>query len=221
MKIVMSHPTGNTNVRAIITALEKANMLAEFNTTLAIKSNSLLYRFAPTSVCKQLQRRNFEVEDSKINTHPMLEIARMLLPQIGLKDFVRKESSWASIDSVYKGLDKSVSRRLKDLTKTDHITGVYGYEDGALNTFIEAKKLGITCIYDLPIAYWETSRKLLLEESERLPIWAETLGGGIYDSEAKLERKTREMELADIVLGPGDFVKQSLPQWASAKPIII
>jgi glycosyltransferase involved in cell wall biosynthesis len=221
MKIVMSHPTGNTNVRAIINALEKANMLAEFNTTLAINLNSLMYRLAPPSICKQLQRRSFEVQHSKLNTYPFLEIARMCLPKIGLKEYVQKERSWASIDSVYQSLDKSVGRRLKHLNRAGDITGVYGYEDGALQTFIEAKKLGITCIYDLPIAYWETSRKLLLEESIRLPLWAETLGGGIHDSDEKLERKTREMELADIVLGPGDFVKKSLPTWAAEKHIIM
>jgi glycosyltransferase involved in cell wall biosynthesis len=221
MKIVISHPTGNTNVRAIIKALEKASMLAEFNTTVAIKADSLLYRLAPHSVRKQLQRRSFEIQESKVNSHPMIEVARMLLPKMGLKNFVQKETSWASIDSVYRHLDRSVSKRLRDLHSRNQVTGVYGYEDGALNTFIEAKKLGIACIYDLPIAYWETSRKLLLEESLRLPQWAATLGGGIHDSEEKLERKTREMELADIVLGPGDFVRHSLPKWAQIKPLIM
>lgn len=221
MKIVMSHPTGNNNVRAVMNALETAGMLAEFNTTLAVSTNSTLCKLVPNSIRLQLQRRSFEIPSSKLNLHPFVELARMLLPKLGFENFVRKESAWASIDSVYKSLDRSVSNRLRFLKDRDQITGVYGYEDGALNTFIEARKLGLVCVYDLPIAYWETSRKLLLEESLRLPLWAKTLGGGIYDSEEKLERKTRELELADVILGPGDFVMQSLPEWAKGKPQIM
>ena len=93
--------------------------------------------------------------------------------------------------------------------------------DGALESFKAAKKEGVLCIYDLPIAYWETGRKLMQEEAERYPEWAETLGGGIRDSVEKLERKAQELELADVVVGPGSFVMDSLPQWASKKLQII
>jgi glycosyltransferase involved in cell wall biosynthesis len=220
MKIIMSHPTGNTNVRAIISALESVNMLEEFNTTVAVNTGSILLKLLPESASKQLQRRNYDIPNSKLITHPTFEIARMLLPKLGFTSFVQNENSWASIDSVYRNLDKSVSKRLKYLYYREGVSGIYGYEDGALNTFIEAKKHGLACIYDLPIAYWETSRKLLLEESLRLPLWAKTLGGGIQDSDEKLDRKTRELELADIVLCPSDFVRQSLPKWAESKMIV-
>ncbi|GGF11335.1 hypothetical protein GCM10011383_23180 [Hymenobacter cavernae] len=72
----------------------------------------------------------------------------------------------------------------------------------------------------MPIAYWETARALMLEEAERQPDWACTLGGGIHDSAAKLERKERELELADVVIGPGQFVIDSLPAWARGKQLI-
>jgi glycosyltransferase involved in cell wall biosynthesis len=121
---------------------------------------------------------------------------------------------------VYRNLDLSVSKRLQSLVKKNMINAVYGYEDGALATFKQAKKFGLTCIYDLPIAYWETSRKLLMEEADRLPAWAETLGGGIKDSEHKLQRKTEELQLADVVIGPGDFVLNSLPDWARTKHLV-
>jgi glycosyltransferase involved in cell wall biosynthesis len=61
---------------------------------------------------------------------------------------------------------------------------------------------------------------LLMEEADRLPAWAETLGGGIKDSERKLQRKTEELQLADIVIGPGDFVLDSIPDWARTKQLI-
>jgi glycosyltransferase involved in cell wall biosynthesis len=97
---------------------------------------------------------------------------------------------------------------------------VYAYEDCALQTFREAKKLGLKCIYDLPIAYWELSKKLLAEEAERLPQWKITLAGGIRDSPEKLSRKTEEFSLADIIVTPGSFVAQSLPKDCHYKKVI-
>jgi glycosyltransferase involved in cell wall biosynthesis len=66
------------------------------------------------------------------------------------------------------------------------------------------------CVYELPIAHWETTQRLLGEEAERLPAWRDTLTG-LNDSAMKLERKSRELELADIVVVPSAFVFDSLP----------
>jgi glycosyltransferase involved in cell wall biosynthesis len=54
------------------------------------------------------------------------------------------------------------------------------------------------------------SRPLLQEEAQRLPEWAPTLVGP-DDSAEKLDRKTRELELADMVICPSRFVHDSLP----------
>lgn len=221
MKIFMSHPTGNSNVRAIIEALNKTNSLEEFNTTIAVNPRSYWLKLMPKEVSRQLLRRTFPVTSRQLKIHPSLELTRLLSLKAGFSNFIENEKSWASLDSVYKSFDKAVASRLQHLSKKKEITAVYGYEDGALNTFTKAKELGLKCIYDLPIAYWETARKLLLEEAARLPAWAHTLKGGVKDSEEKLERKQQELELADIIIGPGEFVKQSLPEWAQTKPMIM
>jgi glycosyltransferase involved in cell wall biosynthesis len=175
----------------------------------------------PKGVRKQLLRRTFPVKSNLLISHPYRELARMICPKLGLSKFVRNERSWASLDSVYQNFDKAVAHRLKNIIKKARITAVYGYEDGALHTFRQAKDLGLKCIYDLPIAYWETGRKLMFEEADRLPAWAPTLGGGIRDSREKLERKTKELELADIILAPSEFVMQSIPAWAETKRVIL
>jgi glycosyltransferase involved in cell wall biosynthesis len=125
------------------------------------------------------------------------------------------------MDAVYQNFDRAVARRLPKLKARHNADTVYAYEDGALETFMQAKSLGMKCIYDLPIAYWETGRQLMLEEAVRLPRWAVTLGGGIQDSPNKLARKTRELELADVVVGPGSFVMNSLPAWARSKQAVM
>jgi glycosyltransferase involved in cell wall biosynthesis len=221
MKIVVSHPTGNRNVRGVISGLLKKDMLAEFNTTLATNPDASWLRLLPARIRQEFLRRTFPIDGRLINTHPGRELARMILPKIGLSNMVEHESGWASVDSVYQDFDKTVAKRLSKLVEKNKISAVYGYEDGALATFTAAKELGLKCIYDLPIAYWETGRKLMKEEAERLPQWAPTLGGGIMDSEQKLERKTLELELADVVVGPGDFVIDSIPAWALKKKLIM
>lgn len=220
MKIVMSHPTGNRNVRAVMESLSSAGMLAEFNTTVATDPGAAWLNLLPGGVRHELLRRSFSIDPGMIKTHPMREIARMVFPRVGLKMLTNGEKAYASIDSVYHNLDNATASRLPYLKRKGAVDAVYAYEDGALATFTQAKKLGLKCIYDLPIAYWETVKKLMKEEAERLPQWAVTLGGGIKDSAAKLEIKTRELELADVVVGPCNFVMDSLPEWSKNKQII-
>ncbi|MGO8696312.1 MAG: glycosyltransferase family 4 protein [Limisphaerales bacterium] len=100
-------------------------------------------------------------------------------------------------------------------------SSVYAYEDGALETLTAAKDLGVKRIYDLPIAYWQTLRRLLAEEGERLPGWKATLGGGLSDSEEKLSRKSRELELAEVVVCASGFVARSLPEMAREQKTIV
>jgi glycosyltransferase involved in cell wall biosynthesis len=221
MKAILSHPTGNRNVRAILAALLAADQLAEFDTTLAVSPQAPWLRLLPGRLRQEWLRRTYAVPDALCHTHPMRELGRLLLPRFGLGQLVRHEQGWASMDAVYQDFDQAVARRLKDVKARYGADTVYAYEDGALATFTQAKALGMRCVYDLPIAYWETGRQLMLEEADRLPRWAPTLGGGIQDSPAKLARKTRELELADVVVGPGSFVMDSLPAWARTKPTVM
>lgn len=221
MKIFLSHPTGNRNVRAVLDSFGKAGMLAGFNTTIAANAASPWLKLVPRSLKQEWLRRSYPSLSAQIRTRPVLELSRILLPKAGLARFTRKENSLASIDAVYRDLDKSFAKSLPDILQEQPFDAIYAYEDGAYYTFKMAKHLGLKCIYDLPIAYWETSRRLLLEESDRLPEWSVTLGGGIEDSSEKLKRKTTELELADIVVGPGSFVKDSLPAWAMNKTLVM
>jgi glycosyltransferase involved in cell wall biosynthesis len=221
MRILLSHPTGNQFVRALITSFQDAGMLARFVTTVAVTENAYWLKMLPAKLSEELRRRTFSVPADQMMRRPLLEIARNLLPKIGFHAAVKHETGFASLDRVYWDLDKAIAGSLKKISKRLDIDAVYAYEDGALETFIQAKKLGLTCIYDLPIAYWETGHKLMQEEALRLPPWSVTLGGGIADSEHKLKRKIKELELADVVVVPGKFVKDSLPVWARDKKIIL
>lgn len=218
--IYLSHPTGNANVRAIAEAMLKEDYLENYFTTLAIHRKGFFKRIGINKVIKDFDRRGYSDQLSPyIKSYPYPEIGRLIAQKLNIQGLVSHENGRFSVDRIYKYLDSKVAKSINE--SNTNLLGVYAYEDGALETFKAAKKKGITTIYDLPIAYWETGKRLMQEEAERYPEWAETLGGGIRDSEEKLERKTQELKLADVVVGPGSFVMDSLPTWASKKLQIV
>jgi glycosyltransferase involved in cell wall biosynthesis len=204
--ILVSHPTGNANVRAVLKALERAGVLDSFCTSIGASDQEKVswrnYFF---------QRRRYPLPASKLKLDVRREMVRMISSKCGCKSLTRHETGWASIDAVYRHLDKAVGAGLGGTARP--LRGVYCYEDGALETFRAARALGLRCFYDLPIAYWETAQQLLHEEARRLPAWEPTLVG-TRDSPAKLSRKAEEMELAEVVFCPSQFVANSLPETA-------
>ena len=217
MQLLLTHPAGNQNLRAVLAATEGAGLLARFATTVAAFAGDAPSRLLPGSLRREWQRRGFDIAPGKVLTHPGRELARMLASKAGWQGAVRHEAGFASPDAVFQDFDRFVAGRLPALAREQGLGAVYAYEDSALHTFRAAKALGLKCIYDLPIAYWETGRRLMQEEAERLPEWATTLGGGVTDSQLKLARKTEELGLADMVVAPSGFVLDSLPASATTQ----
>ncbi len=214
-RVLFSHPTGNANVRAALAGLSAAGILAEFHTAITAFPGNAWNRFG-----KEFRRRSFDPSLRPLTVqHPGRELVRMIAARLKLNPLIRHETGAFCIDAVFQAQDKAVARRLKNCP--DKFSAVYAYEDGARASFIAAKQLGLRRIYDLPIAYWQTLRQLLAEESERLPAWRVTLGGGVSDSEKKLQRKTEELALAELVVCPSLFVARSLPENARGKKIVV
>jgi glycosyltransferase involved in cell wall biosynthesis len=211
MNILVSHPTGNANLRAAIMGLDNAGSLREFHTCLATDPNSAWLNFLPSSIKSELLRRTFPVEQSKIHTHPFKELARLGLPRMGIQKWTEHETGRYSVDGVYQSLDGKVAKRLAKLG-ANNLDAVYAYEDGAYLTFQTARELGIQALYDLPIGYWRAAQKLLLDEKDHNPGWAETLTG-FKDSAKKLNRKDRELELADHIFVASSFTRKTLEQF--------
>ena len=204
--ILLSHPTGNEFVRAALEAFDRAGMLGEFWTTLSWNSKSSINSAFPQALREILRRRSFsESIQSRTHTVSLREMIRLLAGTIGITS--KHETGTFSIDAVLRELDRKVAERLR---KINNCNSVYAYEDGAVESFRAANARGFKRIYDLPIAYWETSQRLLREEAERYPDWEPTLGA-TRDSHEKLSRKTQELELAQLVICPSKFVLESLP----------
>ncbi|PWT86452.1 MAG: glycosyl transferase family 1 [Acidobacteria bacterium] len=205
--LILSHPTGNTNVRELAGALNEAQLLAEFWTSVSWRPEQGLNGVLPSSLRNELKRRSFpQIRQDQVRSHPWREFMRLLAVRLGFTSLTKHEVGPCCIDAVYRGMDRAVAARLRQLKG---VQAVYAYEDGAVETFRSAKTLGITTIYELPIGYWRPYRELMEEEAAREPAWASTLPGNI-DSSAKLARKDEELALADQIIVPSRFVRESL-----------
>ena len=192
---LVSHPSGNTFVRALLEELEREGLLGSFHTTIGAGHGANPFLRA------LVRQRTYEVEDRLISRKWFPELARLL--PLGPSS---QENKRRSADQSYLSLDHKVAERLHLLS----CGIVHAYEDGAACSFVRAKELGIHCSYELPIAHWATSRRLLGEEAERFPQWEPTLES-TREPEEKLARKEEELTLADCITCPSDFVLQSIP----------
>jgi glycosyltransferase involved in cell wall biosynthesis len=193
-RFVVSHPTGNTFVRAILNQLNDQNQLEKFFTTIGAGegANSLISAFCA-------EKRQYAIPDKKISRLWVPEVARLLSKG-------NQEKKRRRVDLSYQALDKKFSRELNNLNAKI----LHAYEDGCSSSFARAKQLGMQCSYELPIAHWATVRRLLAEEAERYPEWEPTLES-TREPEEKLFRKEEELKLADRITCPSQFVLDSLP----------
>lgn len=217
--LVLAHPSGNQFFRYLARALHDAGALAEACTGIDWRHGRTLGRCLPRGLAAELGRRNFSAAlGVPVTSHPLHEALRLAAGRAGLASLVRHETGWLSVDAVYRDFDRWVARRMERRRQGG---GVYAYEDAAEAMFTAAGRLGWRRIYDLPIAYWETSHRLLAEEAQRWPAWEFTLES-TRNSAAKCERKTRELALADVVVCPSAFVAESLPaEVRAAKRVIV
>jgi len=206
--VLLSHPTGNSFVREAALSLEDCGVLGEFHTSIASCGGNIFEKLSRLPGLGEIRRRSLPARlRPKLKLHPLREAFRLALARLGPNASAVWGNGFCGIDAIYSSLDHAVSRRVG----SGNFRAVYCYEDGALETFRAAKACGLKCIYDLPIAYWRAARRLLTEEAERLPEWACTLDG-LRDQKEKLQRKDEELFLADTVVVPSSFVRDSLPQ---------
>jgi glycosyltransferase involved in cell wall biosynthesis len=172
------------------------------------EEDALVNRLFPKAARKELSRRSFPRQlEPFIRTYPWREIGRHLSERLGLKTLVKNETGVLSVDAVYHSLDHRVARRVQNLEHA--ISGVYAYDDGALETFRAATQLGLKTLYEHPVIHWRKVRQLQREEAELAPAWACTLRG-LTDSDKKRVRKDDEIAAASLVIVASRFSRDSL-----------
>ncbi len=207
--LLLAHPIGNTFFRAAARSFYSVGWLQELDSCICWNSDSALAHFLPASFAVQLRRRTFtDVPLALQHSHHWRELGRLFSSSLHLHWFQRHEKGPFSIDAVYRSFDRYVAHRLLN---QNGLRAIYAYEDGALRSFQVAERLGLRRIYDLPIGYWRAGQLIFQEESELQPEWACTLTG-LKDSPTKLARKDQELQLADLVVVPSEFVRNTLQE---------
>jgi glycosyltransferase involved in cell wall biosynthesis len=201
--VFLSHVTGNLNSKQAALCLAENNWLSECHTTLGWNDESKLGAYLPKSLVGQLQKRSFPpLVKPFLRLHPSWEILRLALRN---RSFPLLKN-WASIDHVAKCFDNAVARAV---TSSATSVSVYAYMDAAEQSFLAVKKRGGKTIYELPTPYWRATQEIVQREAKLHPDWAATLPR-MEEESPKMLRRDRELQLADMILVPSHFVKDSL-----------
>ena len=114
MKLILSHPTANANVRATAEGLLQADLLSEFYTSVASFPGTLLDRLGSISLFSEIRRRRFDPKLQPFTrVAPWREMGRILASKAGFTTLNRHESGYFSLDAVYQHIDRIVAADLK------------------------------------------------------------------------------------------------------------
>jgi glycosyltransferase involved in cell wall biosynthesis len=207
MTILFGHPTGSPFSHQAALAHQEAGRLEAFCVPWmpTLGELSWLGKIPPLSAhAARLERRYFQPLASSPKVEGRVgEWARMARRIAG--------GPWADERLSYEANDW-LMRTMRRECRRPGVKAVHAYEDCSLWQFEESKRLGKACVYDMPIGYYpaweETQTRLAAEFSDWLP------KGGLPSSRwVRPRQKQREMELADLVLVPGSFVKKTIDDY--------
>lgn len=204
--VLMSHPTGNQNVRNALRSLVEHDMLVEFWTAITWDPKSPWNKLLPVGMRRKFARRAFdEAPKDRVKCVPWREMVRLSAMSSPFGSILCSGERPFSVIGMYRQFDSRVARRIPEI----ELEAVYAHEGGALQTFRMAKRLGITTLYELPSSHWYWEYKLLAEEAERNPEFAGLLPK-LQDSTRHMEWKDEELLLADAVFVPSQHVRGTL-----------
>jgi alpha-maltose-1-phosphate synthase len=216
--IILSHPTGNENVRQAALAFAEANLLEQFFITINWNPGSVFNRILPSRLRESFRRRSFpEVLRHRTRSQPAREAMRLFFGAIHLPLWFEHERGFLSIEAISAALDRAVAA---EVGKNGRCKLVYAYEDCAIATFAAAERRRIPRVYDLPIGYYRVGQRIFDEECDREPEWAPTLTGA-RDSNEKFARKDEELRLATRVVVASTFTNSTLARAPHQRPVTV
>jgi glycosyltransferase involved in cell wall biosynthesis len=209
MSILFGHPTGNPNSHNAAVAYLEAGLLDCFCVAWmpSVKTINMLKSFRPLRPSAQrLERRQFPSLSRVPKVQGRVrEIYRLMMRALALKGYPS--------DQANRWLMRTMARECHRST----VTAVHAYEDCSLWPFVEAKRLGKACVYDLPTCYYPAWEKIQAELSRKYSDWMPSDRLSAHD--ARLEQKRKEMELADLTLVASRYVESTVREFYPHKDI--
>ena len=167
----------------------------------------LVTRYSPSSKLARLLAKNSL--SKRFSKRPIASVSpdrkvESLLADVGYY-LSRPLSRTKATDFSFAIVDRIGSRRVRK-----ELGAVLTREDSAIATFREATRVGVKKIYVLPTAYWGTVRTLMRREEEQFPGICRAAADEADEAERRHVRKDAELKMADFVLAPSTFVRESL-----------
>ncbi len=146
------------------------------------------------------KRYSAELAAERVATHPWLEVLYLGAAHLPIaRPLAEPLLRWRN-----ERFDAYVARRLVQ----ERPAVVLGYDTSALRAFQRARQLGIRCVLDQTIGHLRTAAVLYREEAELHPDFADSLPPA--PPPWLIERCTHEALLADCVLAPSEYVRNTL-----------
>ncbi len=216
MKILLFSTMTGQHTRNAMQALFRNGMLHSYHTTTAIIEGGIMEKLSgKISFLREFGRRVFPKNARPyIHSYWLRELSRIILSKLGLKRLFPRLFDTNRQSVVF---DQKIAKYIEKHAK--EIDAVYGYEDTSSFSFQVAKKYGIKRLYELPIGYWRAKERILREQGNARPDWKCTIPVA-DEPQDKLARKDMEIALADVVIVPSEFVKETLNDYPSQLPPI-
>ena len=212
MSVLFGHPTGNPfSFNAALAHFEAARLEAFCIPWMPSPATlRLLELVRPLrGMVQRLGRRHFPPLAGAPKVQGLAEESRRLLV---------RALGWGDDDRLASEANDWLMRTMRRECRRPAVTAVHAYEDCSLWQFIEAKRLGKACIYDMPIGYyfgWEKARSGLAEK------YFDWMPAGASLPQLRKTQKRQEMELADLVLAPSNFVADTIHEFHPHKRVAL
>jgi starch synthase len=209
MSILFGHPTGSPFSHNAALAHLEAGVLECFcvpwmPSTATIRALSLVQPLRP--LAQRLSRRHFAPLSQVPMVQGRLGEARRLLRR-----------AWGSGSDDDEG-NRWLMRTMAHECRRSKVRAVHAYEDCSLWQFMEARRLGKACVYDMPISYYRAREETLTELCRKYPDWLPSnWSPTIYDM--PVEQKRHEMTLADLTLVPSRYAETTIREFYPHKDI--
>jgi glycosyltransferase involved in cell wall biosynthesis len=203
--VLVAHP-GTQHSLETARGLAQAGLLRRYYTSLYIHPR--WFRLLRTTVngrasghARRLEKRHSaELAAGLVATRPLLETLYLSSAHLPIaRPLAEPLLRWRN-----ERFDAYVAQRLAQ----ERPAVVLGYDTSALRTFQRARQLGIRCVLDQTIGHLRTAAALYREEAELHPDFADSLPPAPPDW--LIERCTHEALLADCVLAPSEYVRNTL-----------
>jgi glycosyltransferase involved in cell wall biosynthesis len=213
MSILCGHPTGNPNSHNAAVGYLEAGFLECFcvpwmPTTATIGALNQIRPLLPFA--QRFARRHFPpLEHAPKVQGKIGEFGRLLMRAAGLSD-----------DYISAQSNRWLMRTMARECRRPAVTAVHAYEDCSLWQFMEAKRLGKRCIYDLPTCYYPAWEQVEKELRRKYPDWGLPEGSPAARG-PHLRQKREEMDLADLVLVASRYVEATVREFYPYKSVAL